>query len=85
MHFNNNLLTEARKFNLSLNVGHVTLRCKEETLTLIVSIGYNIDVDSAEASPPAKADFRTFPVGNSTGGATATTVAASNQIFLYII
>lgn len=51
-------------------------------LAFIVSRGYIKDVDKAEDRPPAKADFRTLPVGISTGGATATTVAASNQIFL---
>lgn len=49
---------------------------------MIVSIGCINDVDSAQARPPAKADFRTLPAGISTGGATATTVAASNQILL---
>lgn len=48
-------------------------------------MGYSIDVDNAQESPPANADFRTLPVGNSTGGATATTVAASNQMFLYVL
>lgn len=76
---------KTQDLNLRGNIGHVIVRYKEEIFAFIVSIGYNIDVDSAEERPPAKADFRTFPVGNSTGGATATTVAASNQMFLYII
>lgn len=52
--------------------------------TLTVSTGYKKDVDIAEASPPARADFRTLPAGSSMGGGTATTVAASNQILLWI-
>jgi hypothetical protein len=50
---------------------------------LIVSIGCIKEVERAEASPPANADFRTSPAGKATGGATATTVAASNQMLLY--
>ena len=42
-------------------------------------------MESAHERPPASADLRTLPAGISTGGATATTVAASNQIFLYVI
>lgn len=41
-----------------------------------MSIGCMTDVDNAHARPPANADFRTLPVCTSTGGATATTVAA---------
>lgn len=48
----------------------------------MVSIGYNREVERALASPPARADFRTLPAGISTGGGTATTVAASNQMLL---
>lgn len=48
-------------------------------------MGYSKDVDNAQESPPANADLRTLPVANSTGGGTATTVAASNQIFLYVL
>ena len=41
--------------------------------------------ESAHERPPAKADLKTLPAGISTGGATATTVAASNHIFLYVL
>lgn len=57
----------------------------EKQVTLIVSTGCIRDVDNAQERPPANADFRTLPAGISTGGGTATTVAASNQIFLYVI
>jgi len=50
--------------------------------TFIVSTGCNKDVESPDARPPAKADFKTLPAGISTGGATGTTVAASNHTFL---
>lgn len=56
----------------------------ENKNTLTVSTGCINAVDNAQESPPANADFRTFPAGISTGGGTATTVAASNQIFLYV-
>jgi hypothetical protein len=51
--------------------------------TFIVSMGCMTDVESAQARPPAKAAFKTLPDGISTGGGTATTVAASNHILLY--
>lgn len=50
--------------------------------TLIVSTGCINDVDNAHDKPPANADLRTLPAGISTGGGTATTVAASNQMLL---
>lgn len=50
--------------------------------TFMVSTGCIIEHESAHERPPAKAAFITFPAGSSTGGATATTVAASNHIFL---
>lgn len=50
----------------------------------MVSIGCINEVESAQERPPANADLRTLPAGMVTGGATATTVAASNQILLYI-
>jgi len=50
--------------------------------TFIESIGCSREVESALARPPAKADFKTLPVDISIGGGTATTVAASNQMFL---
>jgi hypothetical protein len=50
--------------------------------TFIESIGCSKEVERALARPPAKADFKTLPVDISTGGGTATTVAASNQMFL---
>ena len=50
--------------------------------TFIESIGCSREVESALARPPAKADFKTLPVDISTGGGTATTVAASNQMLL---
>lgn len=59
------------------------LERKKKIFTLIVSTGCIIDVDNAQERPPANADFRTLPAGISTGGGTATTVAASNQIFLH--
>ena len=43
-----------------------------------------MEVESALAKPPAKADFRTDPAGISTGGAIGTTVAASNHTILII-
>lgn len=48
-----------------------------------MSTGCIKDVDNAHDKPPANADFRTLPAGISTGGGTATTVAASNQILLH--
>lgn len=51
----------------------------------MVSTGCIRAQESAHERPPAKADFRTLPAGISIGGATATTVAASNQILLYIL
>jgi hypothetical protein len=45
-------------------------------------MGCITEVESALARPPAKADFRTLPADISTGGGTATKVAASNQMFL---
>lgn len=63
----------------------LTSKCFWKTKnTLTVSTGCINAVDNAQESPPANADFRTFPAGISTGGGTATTVAASNQIFLYL-
>lgn len=56
-----------------------------EECAFIVSTGCSKDVESAHERPPANADLRTLPACISTGGATATTVAASNQIFLYVI
>lgn len=50
--------------------------------TLIVSTGCSNAQDRAQERPPANADLRTLPAGISTGGGTATTVAASNQILL---
>lgn len=63
-----------------------TSKCfwKKKILTLIVSTGCIRDVDKAQERPPANADLRTLPAGISTGGGTATTVAASNQIFLNV-
>lgn len=52
--------------------------------TLIVSTGCINAHDRAHERPPANADLRTLPAGISTGGGTATTVAASNQILLNI-
>ena len=48
----------------------------------MVSTGCNKDVERPEARPPVKADRKTLPAGISTGGATGTTVAASNHTFL---
>lgn len=53
-------------------------------IALIVSTGCIRAQERAHERPPAKADFRTLPAGISIGGGTATTVAASNQILLYI-
>lgn len=50
-----------------------------------MSIGCITEVESAEARPPAKADFRTFSADICTGGGMATTVAASNQMLLDMI
>lgn len=49
----------------------------------MVSTGCIRAQESAHERPPAKADFSTLPAGISIGGATATTVAASNQTLLY--
>lgn len=54
-------------------------------LAFIVSTGCSKEVESAHARPPANADLRTLPADISTGGATATTVAASNHILLFAI
>lgn len=51
--------------------------------TLMVSTGCIRAVDNAQERPPANADFKTLPAGICTGGATTTTVAASNQILLW--
>lgn len=67
------------------NLGAITISDKEiEAFTFIVSIGCNKEVESADARPPAKADFKTFSADISTGGGTATTVAASNHTFLNV-
>lgn len=50
----------------------------------MVSTGYSREVERAEASPPAKADFNTLSAGIAMGGGTETTVAASNQTFLQV-
>lgn len=63
---------------------HDNKKYKAQGFAFIVSTGCIREVESAHERPPANADFRTLPAGISTGGGTATTVAASNQILLYI-
>lgn len=61
------------------------MREREREFAFIVSTGCSKEQESAHERPPAKADFSTLPAGISIGGATATTVAASNQILLYLL
>lgn len=63
-----------------------SISCKNvEAFTFMVSTGCIIAAESAQAKPPANADLSTVPVGSFTGGTTATTVAALNQILLHDI
>ena len=56
-----------------------------EDFTFMVSTGCINEQDSAQDRPPANAAFSTLLAGNSTGGSTATTVEASNQILLHVL